>query len=241
VDEGLVRAGARGEGEAGAGGEAELGGVLPDDLHDPDLQGGGGPAGLLEPEDAGADCSWMTWSRSSPAMRSWSSAWASRAWSARAPASSMAMAAWPAKEAAMSRSGSVNPGRAASRPSVSAPRTRSPAASGTAISGPIKYDQTGVEPARRFQFRTEPGAPTGAVAANLAELEAELSGCGEGVLRHHCPGHDFSRWVADVFHDGSLAADLAAAEAAITPRSLGAVVAQVRLTLIAALQDRHPR
>jgi hydroxymethylpyrimidine pyrophosphatase-like HAD family hydrolase len=104
-----------------------------------------------------------------------------------------------------------------------------------------KYDQTGVEPAHRFQFRTEPDGPTGAVAANLAELEAELSGCDEGVLRHHCPGHDFSRWVADVFHDGPLAADLAAAEAAIAPRSPGAVVEQARLTLITALQDRHPR
>ena len=63
-----------------------------------------------------------------------------------------------------------------------------------------KYDETGVEPARRFRFRTEPDIPTGAVAANLSELEAELARCDEGVLRHHCPGHDFSRWVADVFH-----------------------------------------
>jgi hypothetical protein len=103
-----------------------------------------------------------------------------------------------------------------------------------------KYDQAGVEPAHRFHFRTEPGSPTGAVAANLADLEAKLAGCDEGVLRHHCPGHDFSRWVADVFHDGPLAADLAAAEASLTCRSPAAVVEHVRLTLIAALQDRHP-
>ena len=103
-----------------------------------------------------------------------------------------------------------------------------------------KYDQTGVEPAHRFHFRTEPDAPTGAVAANLAELETELAGCDEGVLRHHCPGHDFSRWVAYVFHDGPLAADLAVAEASLTCRSPSAVVEQVRLTLIAALQDWHP-
>ena len=63
-----------------------------------------------------------------------------------------------------------------------------------------KYDQHGVEPARRFQFRTEPDTPTGAVAANLAELEAELGRCDEGVLRHHCPGRDFSRWVSEFFH-----------------------------------------
>jgi len=104
-----------------------------------------------------------------------------------------------------------------------------------------KYDQAGVEPAHRFHFRTEPGTPTGAVAANLADLEAELAGCDEGVLRHHCRDHDFSRWVADVFHDGPLAADLAAAEASLTRRGPAAVVEQVRLTLIAALQDRRPR
>jgi hypothetical protein len=104
-----------------------------------------------------------------------------------------------------------------------------------------KYDQAGVEPAHWFQFRTGPGTPTGAVAANLTELEAALADCDEGVLRHHGLSHDFSRWTADVFHDGPLAADLAAAEASLTRRSPGAVVEQVRLALIAALQDRLPR
>jgi hypothetical protein len=66
---------------------------------------------------------------------------------------------------------------------------------------------------RKTEGRAEPDAPTGAVAASLAELEAELARCDEGVLRHHCPGGDFSRWVAGVFRDGPLAADLAAAEA----------------------------
>jgi hydroxymethylpyrimidine pyrophosphatase-like HAD family hydrolase len=103
-----------------------------------------------------------------------------------------------------------------------------------------KYGQTGVEPARRFYFRTESDAPTGTVAANLAELESELAGCDEDVLRHHCPGHDLSRWVTDVFRDGQLAADLAAAEASLTRGSPGAVVEQVRLALIAALQERQP-
>ena len=104
-----------------------------------------------------------------------------------------------------------------------------------------KYDQVGVEPAHRFHFRTESDAPTGVVAADLADLEAELARCDEGILRHHCPGHDFPRWVADVFHDGPLAADLAAAEAPLTDRSPAAVVEQVRLALIAALQDRYHR
>jgi hydroxymethylpyrimidine pyrophosphatase-like HAD family hydrolase len=102
-----------------------------------------------------------------------------------------------------------------------------------------KYREYGVDPGRRFYFRTGFGIPTGAVAANLAELEAELTRCDEGVLRHHCPGRDFSRWVADVFHDRTLAAALAAAEASLPARSPGAVVEQVRLTLISALQSRR--
>jgi len=104
-----------------------------------------------------------------------------------------------------------------------------------------KYDQAGVEAARWFHFRTAPGTLSGAVAANLSQLETELAGCDESVLRHHCPGHDFSRWVADVFHDGLLAADLAAAEASLTRRSPKAVVEQARLALITALHDRYPR
>jgi hypothetical protein len=104
-----------------------------------------------------------------------------------------------------------------------------------------KYGQYGVEPARRFHFRTEPDTPTGAVAANLAELEAELSQCDDGVLRHHCPREDFSCWVSGVFHDKALAAGLSAAEASLSAHSPSAVVDQVRLALIAALQGRHLR
>ncbi len=104
-----------------------------------------------------------------------------------------------------------------------------------------KYGQSAVEPARRFYFRTEPDTATGAIAANLAELETELGRCDRGVLRHHCPGHDFSHWVEDIFHDRTLAANLAAAEAALPAQSPAAVVEQVRLALIAALQARYSR
>jgi hypothetical protein len=102
-----------------------------------------------------------------------------------------------------------------------------------------KYDQVGVDPARRFYFRTEPDTPTGAIAASLAELQAELASCEAGVLRHHCPNHDFSHWVAEVFHDRPLTATIAAAEAQLAPQSPAAVVEQARLALIAALQAHH--
>jgi hypothetical protein len=101
-----------------------------------------------------------------------------------------------------------------------------------------KYGQAGVEPARRFYFKTGPNTATGAVAANLDELEAELGRCDRGVLRHHCPRHEFSGWVAGVFRDEALAADLAELEAAVPADSHAAVVEQVRLALIALLQTR---
>ena len=104
-----------------------------------------------------------------------------------------------------------------------------------------KYDLAGVKPADRFYFRDDNDIPTGAIAANLAELEAELGVCNRAVLRHHCPGRDFSRWVASVFRDEQLAADLAAAEAQISDHRPAAIVEQVRLALIAALQARHAR
>jgi hypothetical protein len=102
-----------------------------------------------------------------------------------------------------------------------------------------KYGHTGVERGRRFYFRTEGDTLTGAVAANLAELEDEIVRCDPGVLRHHCPDHDFSRWVAAVFHDHTLAANLAAAEAQLPAQSPAAIAEQVRLTLVAALQARQ--
>ena len=102
-----------------------------------------------------------------------------------------------------------------------------------------KYGHAGVERGRRFYFRTDADTLTGAVAANLAELEDEIGRCDPGVLRHHCPDHDLSRWVAAVFHDHTLAADLAAAEAQLPTQSPAAIAEQVRLALVAALQARQ--
>jgi len=102
-----------------------------------------------------------------------------------------------------------------------------------------KYERGGVEPAHRFYFRTEPDTLTRASAANLSELEAELGVCDRGVLRHHCPDKDFSHWIADVFHDQPLAANITAVEAQLPAHGPDAVVEQVRLALIGALQARH--
>ena len=101
-----------------------------------------------------------------------------------------------------------------------------------------KYDRLPLDRERSFHFRAGRDEPTGARAGNLAELEDEIARCERAVLRHHCPHHDISRWVADVFHDGDLADDLAAIEASVDARSPVAAVEQARLRLVRVLQVR---
>jgi hypothetical protein len=105
-----------------------------------------------------------------------------------------------------------------------------------------KYGSIGVDPARRFHFRTTPDNLTGAVAANLAQLEGELARCDRGVLRHHCPKGDFSRWIAEVLRDEVfLAEQIATLETAVSPSSPAAVVDEERVHIIAVLQTARPR
>ena len=102
-----------------------------------------------------------------------------------------------------------------------------------------KYGHRGVPPERRFYFHAAVGAATGAVAANLTDLEAELSRSDRAVLRHHCTRGDISRWIDHVLHDPGLAVTVAAAEATIHPNSPAATVEAARVRLVATLQARH--
>jgi hypothetical protein len=101
------------------------------------------------------------------------------------------------------------------------------------------YQLASVEAAQRFYFQIEDDATPRAVVANLPELEAAIAVCGPGVLRHHCAEHDFSSWVAGVFHNEPLAAALAAAEAQLSADSPTETVEHARTALTAALQARH--
>ncbi len=101
------------------------------------------------------------------------------------------------------------------------------------------YQLAGVPAAQRFYFRIEDDVTPRAVVANLPELEAAIAACDAGVLRHHCAEHDFSRWVAGVFQNEPLAAEIAAAEAQLSAGSPTETVEDVRLALTEALQARH--
>ena len=127
----------------------------------------------------------MTWSCRSEAMRSWSAAWAMTSWSARARASSIATAAWLANENAIRRCVSVNSGLARRRPRISAPRTCSPAVSGTTISGPRSAPSTAVaasrcSPVTRLPSPVRSACPaseptTGAVVSSRSMASAPLA------------------------------------------------------------------
>jgi hypothetical protein len=101
------------------------------------------------------------------------------------------------------------------------------------------YQLARVEAAQRFYFRIEDDATPRTVVANLPELEAEIAVCEPGVLRHHCAEHDFSRWIAGVFHNEPLADAIAATEAQLSADSPTETVEHARRALTAVLQARH--
>ena len=112
---------------------------------------------------------------------------------------------WPTCPAP--RSPASSPGRPAARcwPGDSIPAGRWRSLSGPG-SHPICVTSTSTispasSPPAGSTSGPGPTPPPGRSPANLAELEAELGRCDRGVLRHHCPRHEFSGWVAGVFRD----------------------------------------
>jgi DNA-binding transcriptional ArsR family regulator len=101
------------------------------------------------------------------------------------------------------------------------------------------YQLAGVEAAQRFYFGIEDEVTPRAVVANLPELEAAIAVCEPGVLRHHCVEHDFSRWIAGVFHNEPLADAIAPVEAQLSADSPTETVEHARRALTAVLQARH--
>jgi hydroxymethylpyrimidine pyrophosphatase-like HAD family hydrolase len=92
-----------------------------------------------------------------------------------------------------------------------------------------KYADLPVPISRRFVFTAAPGQP---VAASLAGFAAMLEQVDPGQMDRHLRHHDFSRWLADVFGDHTLARDVRAVEDAHalgrTVDSAGAIVAAIR-------------
>ena len=102
-----------------------------------------------------------------------------------------------------------------------------------------KYIAGRLPPDKQFYFREQSGSPTGIAAGNLIELHRELDRCAQNTVRHHAIGHDFSRWVRDVFADEALASEMADIEAQVVDSADAAAGAeQARAALMDAVQ-RH--
>jgi len=70
-----------------------------------------------------------------------------------------------------------------------------------------KYLDVPVSEGQSFVF-TDGGNPVGAPAQTLKEFVSSLANCPLKVLDGHARRGDFSRWIADVFHDQPLASDI---------------------------------
>jgi len=70
-----------------------------------------------------------------------------------------------------------------------------------------KYFEVPIPPGREFVFSVD-GRPLGPRCRTFKEFIAALGDIPSGVLDGHARRGDFSRWIADVFHDHPLASDL---------------------------------
>lgn len=98
-----------------------------------------------------------------------------------------------------------------------------------------KYADAHLPEAHHFVFRSPDGAPTGAVATNIAAFHDLLRDAPPEVVAHHCAWGDASRWVREVMGDGILAARLAEAEGRMAATGTEAT----RAAMVAAIARRY--
>ncbi len=70
-----------------------------------------------------------------------------------------------------------------------------------------KYLEVSMKEGRPFVF-TDNGTPVGAAVKTLMEFVSALANCSPRVLDGHARRGDFSRWIADTFHDQPLALEI---------------------------------
>ena len=102
-----------------------------------------------------------------------------------------------------------------------------------------KYDSDGTPNQRGFWFRDGNDHPTGRVARSLHELKLELARCDNGVIRHHAPLGDFSRWIEAVFHERNLAAIIATIEQHVAADGPDALIDHARTQLVDTIHRRR--
>jgi hypothetical protein len=88
-----------------------------------------------------------------------------------------------------------------------------------------KYLDMPVDDSQAFVFTTNGGAA--ARARTLKEFVGLLAALPPRVLDGHLHRHDFSRWIADVFRDGPLAARVRVLEASVSTEASTDVAAEI--------------
>lgn len=100
----------------------------------------------------------------------------------------------------------------------------------------VKYASARMDAHLSFHFRDLEDRQV-AVAGNMTELLAVLQGCEDGVLLHHAPGLDLSRWVREVISDRQLAERLEEVERKLTAGSV--TVGQARTAMVRMVRDAY--
>ncbi|QGN33504.1 HAD hydrolase family protein [Microlunatus sp. Gsoil 973] len=103
-----------------------------------------------------------------------------------------------------------------------------------------KYAVTPLPPDRRFYFRDQNQGASSGAAATLEEFRHRVGHIDSNTLEYHLARGDFSRWVAGVLTDRTLAGELARVEDAwVTQRA--AVTEEARDHVVQAVEDRYLR
>jgi hypothetical protein len=97
-----------------------------------------------------------------------------------------------------------------------------------------KYLDVPMQTGSEFVF-TADGRPVGPPSRTLQQFVASLESVSRGVLDGHARRGDFSRWIAEAFHDHPLASDIRKVE----QRYRLGYVENLQAELVKAIQDRY--
>jgi hypothetical protein len=98
-----------------------------------------------------------------------------------------------------------------------------------------KYLDVPIGSGHEFVFTAADGRPVGTPSRTLQEFVSSLGSVSSGVLDGHARRGDFSRWIAEVFHDHPLASDVRKVEQRYRLGYVGSLQGE----LVKALRERY--
>jgi len=101
-----------------------------------------------------------------------------------------------------------------------------------------KYSSAQLPVGKRFYFQPSPGT-WGDVAGNMEEFHGALRRARLEVMRDHARRGDFSRWVAEVLQDHTLALAFRLTERRLCDAESNSAAEAARRELLAAIESRY--